>query len=564
MRRGEWLDALAGGSKGPLLAALIALSATLPGALTLPPLDRDESRFAESSAQMLETRDFIDIRFQDAPRYKKPAGIYWLQAIATRALSPGDDRRIWSYRIPSVLGAMAAAAACAWGAAAFLPPRLAFAAGAILGSSLILSTEGMIAATDAALAAAVTAAMAALARLYLGARGGTAAAGAGTRFLFWFALGASILLKGPIGPMVAGLAITALAVFDRDRGWLKRLGWGWGLILLAFMILPWAWAITIASDGAFWTGAIGGDLAPKLLSGQESHGAPPLTHALMAPLLLFPGVALLPAGAVVAVRARAEPAVRFALCWLLPSWLVFELAPTKLVHYTLPLYGALAWLMARALAAPIGMASRSVGAALLVLAGAAVAAAGPFAAARLDDQGAMPAAVLAATLAIAAAGVGALAPWRRGPGGALLASGLLAIGAHDVLAAGVAPRLTSLWLSSRAAAALAAAGYSPRLGQTGPAAVAGYAEPSLVFLLGPDTDFGTAEEAADAVAQGGGPAIVEARQEAAFQTALAEDDSSARLIGRIAGVDYSNGAHDILALYAPAAGAPSAAAGARP
>ena len=30
----------------------------------------------------------------------------------------------------------------------------------------------------------------------------------------------------------------------------------------------------------------------------------------------------------------------------IPAWLVFELAPTKLAHYPLPTYGALAWLAA--------------------------------------------------------------------------------------------------------------------------------------------------------------------------------------------------------------------------
>ena len=54
---------------------LIAFLAGLPGLLALPPLDRDESRFAQATAQMLETRDFVDIQFQDAPRHKKPVGI---------------------------------------------------------------------------------------------------------------------------------------------------------------------------------------------------------------------------------------------------------------------------------------------------------------------------------------------------------------------------------------------------------------------------------------------------------------------------------------------------------
>ena len=54
----------------------------LPGFFNIPPIDRDEARFAQATKQMVETGDYVDIRFQDEVRYKKPVGIYWLQAAA--------------------------------------------------------------------------------------------------------------------------------------------------------------------------------------------------------------------------------------------------------------------------------------------------------------------------------------------------------------------------------------------------------------------------------------------------------------------------------------------------
>ena len=57
-----------------------ALLAFLPGFFQIPPIDRDEARFAQATKQMIETGDYVDIRFQDEVRYKKPVGIYWLQA----------------------------------------------------------------------------------------------------------------------------------------------------------------------------------------------------------------------------------------------------------------------------------------------------------------------------------------------------------------------------------------------------------------------------------------------------------------------------------------------------
>lgn len=536
--------------RGPLLAAMIALVAALPGAFGLPPLDRDESRFAQASAQMLETGDFVEIRFQDAPRYKKPVGIYWLQAAAVKTLSSVESREIWAYRVPSILGAMLAAAACAWGAAAFLGARGGLMAGMMLATGFLFSTEADIAATDAVLTGVVTLAMAALSRLYFAAHGGPAS-GARSKILFWIAVSVSVLVKGPIGPMIVGLSILALCLWDRRFAWLKTLGWGWGAILLLFLVGPWAMAITVASDGGFWGAAVGGDLAPKLAGGQEGHGAPPLYYALLAPFMLFPATLLLPAGLVAGWSRRVEPGVRFALCWLVPSWLVFELTPTKLVHYTLPLYGALAWLMASSLQKPAGRTSQVVGMALFLIAGVLFAAAGPVAMTRLQDYSGLPRAIVVSALFLAAAAGGC---WLFSKGEATKAFALaavLALMAHGVLAGLLAPALRPLWLSSRAARALAIAGLSPRQGVTpGPVTVAGYEEPSMVFLLGSNTELGDASDAADAIAEGR-PAIVEGRLDAEFQAALKQNGVLASRAGEGAGLDYSNNRSDILRIYRP-------------
>ena len=97
------LDAWSRGWRGPLLAALIAMVAGLPGLFAMPPLDRDESRFAQATAQMLETGDFVNIRFQDQPRNKKPVGIHWLQAISAASSGPRQPRLQASRRDSSVM-----------------------------------------------------------------------------------------------------------------------------------------------------------------------------------------------------------------------------------------------------------------------------------------------------------------------------------------------------------------------------------------------------------------------------------------------------------------------------
>jgi 4-amino-4-deoxy-L-arabinose transferase-like glycosyltransferase len=540
---------LAGGWRGPVFAALVAFLAGLPGVLAMPALDRDEARFAEATAQMLETRDFVSINFQDEPRNKKPVGIHWLQAAAVAVASGVEKRQIWAYRLPSLLGAMAAAAACAWGAGPLLGPRGGAIAGAILGSCLLLSTEAFIAKTDAALCGAVTLTMAALARIYAASRG-EAAAGIGTKMVFWLGVAVSILLKGPIGPMVAGLTLLGLWVWDQRKPWLASLGWAWGLVVVLLIVGPWALAVTIKTDGGFWTGAVMGDMVSKIKAGQESHGAPPGLHLLLAPLLVFPATALLPAALVLGWKDRAGAAARFAFCWLVPSWVVFELAPTKLPHYTLPLYGALAWLMAAALTQPIGRIARISGTALSLLIGAALAAAGVALAKLYGSGAAMGWAITAGVLALGAVAAGATAILvQRHALPALMAALGLGLLAHDALAAGLAPRLQPLWVSGRAAAALARAGIDPRNGVTpGPVAVAGFEEPSIVFLLGAHTELGTGQDAASAIADGR-PAIVEAHKLRPFFAELKVEDAAAAPVAEVKGLDYSKGRTVDLFLY---------------
>ena len=549
------LARLSRGWRGPALAALVAFLAGLPGLLAVPPLDRDESRFAQATAQMLESGDFTVIRYQDEPRFKKPVGIHWLQAASVSVLSNPEDREIWAYRIPSLLGAMLAAAACAWGAAAFFGPSAGLMAGALLGATFLLSTEALIAKTDAMLCGAVTLAMAALGRIYAEARGGPQA-GKGAWVLFWLGLSVGTLVKGPVAPMVAALAILALSLSERRAAWLGRLNWVWGVILFVAICGPWAWAVTVATDGGFWSAALGGDLAPKLAGGQESHGAPPGYHTLLSPILMFPMTLLLPAAAVTAWRRRGETGVRFALCWLIPTWLVFEALPTKLVHYTLPAYGAVAWLAAAALVEPIGRGARWTGAVLAGLFGVLLAAGTFYLVKAYGDLTDLTAAIPAALFL---AGAGLLGGWlllRQAPPKAAAVALVLGVAGPATLAAGLAPRLSPLWLSSRVEEAMARAQLLPAQGiADAPVTVAGYAEPSLVFALGTPTELAGPEDAAQAISEHR-PAVVEQREDANFQTALAAYRARAHLVATVKGLDYSDGKKMTLRVYEAAPGSP--------
>ncbi len=503
---------------------LLCLLMWLPGFFTLPPGDRDESRFAQATHQMLETGDFVRILNGTEARNRKPIGIHWLQlpfVAAAEALGLAQENPIWPYRIPSALGGLLAVLMTFEAGQTLFDRRTGALAAAMLAACVALTVEVHIAKTDAALLGVTTAAMAALARAYVGEIGARGAA------VFWLAIGAGILLKGPITPMVAGLTAGALCIADRRVGWLRGLRAGWGVPLMLAVVLPWFVAIGVATHGRFFAEAVGGDLARKLSSGDDAHGGWPGLHLLLAPVLLFPASAALPGAALFAWRARASPSVRFVLAWVGPAWIVFEAAPTKLPHYTLPLYPALCLLAACGVGVVWTRAVRWGGAGLagVAAAGFAVAAAGgPM---LLGGAPFIPGLVAASVVGIVAVRRVALAPLVA----PLLYAAVLGI---------ELPRLSALWLAPRIVAALPP---GTALGSVG------FSEPSLMFLAGTGTQWLRAADGARALADGTvGALVVGDRDMGPFESAAAALGMTPRVMAVVPGFNISRGRFVVLTL----------------
>jgi 4-amino-4-deoxy-L-arabinose transferase-like glycosyltransferase len=546
------------GARWLALALLLVLAVALfaPGQSGIPPIDRDESRYAVATTQMLTTGDFIDIRFQDEARHLQPAGIYWMQSIAVSVFSSVEARAIWGFRLVSLAGATLAVLLTGWLAARLFGAGAGLIAGALLGVSLLLGVEARMAKIDATMLAAVLTAQSALMLLYLDrARRPALAAG-----VFWAALGVGLMLKGPVGPLVSGLTILVLIAWDRRIAWLRRLHARWGIPLMLAIVLPWLIAITVSTGGAFLTDAVGHSMLGKVATGQQAHGAPPGYHLLAFNIAFWPGSLF----AVLAIpfiwRNRREPAFRFLIAWMLPTWLVFELVATKLPHYTLPTHPAIATLAAAALTAgairlPEGRwrwpALGYLG--LWKLVGAGLALAGTGAALYLDGR-LDPVAIAVSVLGLAAIGFTGLSLLRGQPNRAL---GLACAGALVIWAGTFGwtlPRLHGLWLTPRIVAAAEAAAACPdRVLATNP-----YHEPSLVFLHGPYRTrlAATPEEVAEVLSEHRDciVAMVGARERERFLARAAELGIAPTPASSVQGRNYSNGRMLDLTLFVLAPG----------
>src|SRR5579883_1350313 len=157
-REGAVIERASTGWRPWALLILLCLGLYLPGIAALPVLDRDEARFAQATRQMLESGDFLRIRFQDEARNEKPVGIYWLQAASVAVLSDAESAAIWPYRLPSLVGASIAVLLTFVLGSALVGRRAALLGAALLGSALGVVAEAHLAKTDAVLLATVVAA----------------------------------------------------------------------------------------------------------------------------------------------------------------------------------------------------------------------------------------------------------------------------------------------------------------------------------------------------------------------------------------------------------------------
>lgn len=560
-RLGAVLDFAAGShARAAGVLVLVALLAFLPGFFQIGPVDRDEARFAQATKQMLESGDFIDIRYQSEVRYKKPVGIYWLQAGAVsigEALGAKEaPTAIWLYRLPSLAGAIGAVLLTYWVALAFVSRRAAVLAALMMATSLLLGFEARVAKTDAMLLATAVAAMGAMSRAYLAEHRATAsgerqAPGWALAAIFWTAVAAGVLLKGPLIGLFVALPAAVLAAVDRSVRWLVRLRPLPGLLWLLLLVSPWFVAIMGRSGGAFLSESLGRDLLAKVYSGQEAHGAPPGYYFLLFWVTFWPAATLAGMAGPSVWAARRERGARFLLAWIVPAWIVFELVVTKLPHYVLPLYPAIAILIAGVVEPHVLARERWLvrGTGWWFVLPVVLGIGGVVALIVLEQR----LGLIAWPFAVAAVVYGLYA-WRLYDSDgaetsllrAMVASLLLAIATYGV----VLPQLASMFPSLALARIVREAGCAEPH-----AAAAGYHEPSLVFLLGTRTELVDGADAAEFLRQGACRfALVEARHERSFLR-------RAQAIGlrypppvRVEGFNYSNGRAVSIAVYRSEAG----------
>jgi 4-amino-4-deoxy-L-arabinose transferase-like glycosyltransferase len=342
------------------LAGLLLLLA-LWGLGGAPLFDVDEGAFSEATREMLESGDWLHTTLNGEPRFDKPIGVYWLQALSASAFG----ETAFAFRLPSALSAWlwALSLAC------FALPRLGREA-AVSAGVMLLTSLGVVFIGRAATADALLNLLLCLTALdaWRWLEGGRALHL--RRAYAWMGLG--LLVKGPVAVLVPGAA--ALIWLGASLPWrqaLRRVGaaladlWAW--LLLLGIAVPW-YAYALHRHGqAFIDGFFIRHNLARYSSPLEQHGGSLGYYFVVLPLLLLPWAPLLASLARQGGALWREPVARFLIIWAVFVLAFFSLSGTKLPHYAL--YGAspLVLLMARALAHAGGRQRAALGVSLLLL-----------------------------------------------------------------------------------------------------------------------------------------------------------------------------------------------------
>ena len=333
-----------------LIVLFISIFSTIA---TLPVLDRDEARFVQSSRQMIETNNYTNIKFQEEYRSKKPIGIYWMQSFFVKNTSEVlkidnksnkiNNDHIWKYRMISALSSLASIIILFYLTNKLISRDIALLASLSLAASFLFVTEAHIAKTDSVLLTCSILVMLTMAGYYFRFFDKK---NVFSFFMLWLSLAMSILIKGPILLIMCVVSSVFIIVLKKDINWLKNTSPLRGFILLLTIILPTFYLLISTGQENFIQESIINDFFNKIISAQEKHSAFLGAHSLSTWLLFFPmSIFLIPTFLFVK-KSFSNKKVFFFSSWILPNLLILELIPTKLPHYTLPLYPALSILVA--------------------------------------------------------------------------------------------------------------------------------------------------------------------------------------------------------------------------
>lgn len=334
-----WRDAV--------LVFLLALALLLPGSWLLPLVDRDEPKFSQATAEMMERGSWTVPTFNGEYRFDKPPLTYWWMAAHMAILGKTE----LATRLHTILSAaLVAVLLYEFGLVLFSRWAGLWAAGGWM-TSLQVALHGRLAVADMPMILAVVVIARCLyALLFTETKTGRWK----WQVLLAFALAFGFLAKGPIAWLVPllGLILTRLMLWrSLPQPW-SRLGWWWVVPSSLGLIAIWGIPALMETQGKFAESGLGEHVVERGFRSFNDRLFVPFYYPLTMFLslypwspLLFPGISL--------VRERWSAKQAFLVGWFVAPFLIFMFYATQLPHYVMPGFPAFFLLLFQAGKAPV-------------------------------------------------------------------------------------------------------------------------------------------------------------------------------------------------------------------
>lgn len=303
----------------------------------------DEGRYAEIPREMVKSGDWTTPRLNELKYFEKPPLQYWATAVAYEVF--GEHQ--WTSRLWAGLTGFAGLLLVWFAGLRLYGREVAGYAAMLLGGSLLYSLIGHINTLDMGVTFFMTLGIFAMLIAQGEREVGSQRA---WMLLAWAGLALAVLSKGLMGLILPGTALFLYCILQRDWSMFKKLYFLPGLTVFFLIVTPWFYLVMKANPEFFerffiyehYTRFTTKDLGryqpwyyfvPILLSG-----------ALPWTVLMFDS--MLGAWRSGKRVAQVFSAERFLLIWAVFIYLFFSVSGSKLPSYLLPMFPALALLMA--------------------------------------------------------------------------------------------------------------------------------------------------------------------------------------------------------------------------
>ena len=337
-------------ARGLQWLALLVLAAVLFFANTWgydlwPP---DEPRFGQVAREMMQSGDYLAPHVNGQPYKEKPPLLFWAIAVVSW---PFGDVTEFTARAPSVLAALLTVLLTYVLAARLYDRSTAALSALVLMTTALFWWEARSVRCDMILTACMTGALAAFHGWHVGRRAGTLVA-------FYAAIAAGLYAKGPAAVVFPLLLIVTF--YWKQKATRRGLHWVVGLLAAGVLVLAWFVPARLslgASAEAPGGGGVGAEML-RMTLGRFVFGVSkaqwPWYYLKQLPGGLLPWSLFFPWTLPWVWRHRREDeAVRLLLAWTVPAFAFFSISIGKRGVYLLPLYPALAILLARSVQALI-------------------------------------------------------------------------------------------------------------------------------------------------------------------------------------------------------------------